>query len=153
MSGPGQRASPHLAGASSHLAGALCVTIGTDSDVAIARIRTHRLAIDEGFTAVESAAVATAVSELARNVLVHAGSGDVAISIVAEESRVGIVAVVRDEGPGIIDPDRVMQDGYSTTGSLGLGLPSARRLVDELHLLSVPGVGTTVTAKKWKSCR
>jgi serine/threonine-protein kinase RsbT len=129
----------------------LCVAITTDSDVAIARIRTHSLAIEEGFTEVESAAAATAVSELARNVLVHAGRGDVAISIVAEKSRVGIVVVARDEGPGMVDTDRVMQDGYSTTGTLGLGLPSARRLVDELLVVSVPGVGTTVTAKKWRS--
>jgi serine/threonine-protein kinase RsbT len=129
------------------------VTIRTDSDVGIARIRTHRLAIDEGFSEVESAAVATAVSELARNVLVHAGHGEVALSVVAEESRRGIVAVVRDEGAGIANTERVMGDGYSTTGTLGLGLPSARRLVDEFHLLSVPGAGTTVTVTKWNSCR
>lgn len=131
----------------------LYVTITVDSDVAIARIRTHSLAIEEGFTEVESAAAATAVSELARNVLVHAGGGDVAVSVVAEKCRVGIVVVVRDEGPGMVDTDRVMQDGYSTTGTLGLGLPSARRLVDELLVVSVPGVGTTVTAKKWRSRR
>jgi serine/threonine-protein kinase RsbT len=131
----------------------LRVTIMSESDVGIARIRAHRLAIDEGFTEVESVAVATAVSELARNVLVHAGLGEVALSVVAEAGRHAIVAVVRDEGPGIADTERVMRDGYSTTGTLGLGLPSARRLVDEFHVLSVPGVGTTVTAKKWKSCR
>lgn len=129
------------------------VRIANDSDVAMARIETRRLATDEGFTDVESAALATAVSELAQNVLVHAGRGDVAVSVVAEQGRVGISAVARDEGPGIADIDRAMQDGYSTTGTLGLGLPSARRLVDELHVLSVPGTGTTVTAKKWKSSR
>jgi serine/threonine-protein kinase RsbT len=129
------------------------VTIANDSDVAMARIEAHRLAIGEGFSDVESAALATAVSELAQNVLVHAGYGDVAVSVIAEAGRVGIVAVARDEGPGIVDTDRAMQDGYSTTGTLGLGLPSARRLVDELHVLSAPGAGTTVTAKKWKSAR
>ena len=133
--------------------GVVRVTITTDSDVAMARIRTHRLAIDEGFTDVESAALATAVSELAQNVFVHAGRGELAVSVVEEPGRVGILAVARDEGPGIVDIERAMQDGYSTIGTLGLGLPSARRLVDELYVLSAPGAGTTVTAKKWKSPR
>jgi serine/threonine-protein kinase RsbT len=127
----------------------LRVTIRTDSDVGIARIRTYRLAIEERFTQVEAAALATAVSELARNVLVHAGCGELALSVVADEGRQGIVAVVRDEGPGIADTERAMQDGYSSSGTLGLGLPSARRLVDELCLVSALGAGTTVTAKKW----
>jgi serine/threonine-protein kinase RsbT len=129
------------------------LTVGTDSDVGIARIRTQRLAIDQGFTEVEAVALATAISELARNVLVHAGGGEVALSVLAEANRRGIVAVVRDQGPGIADTGRAMQDGYSTIGTLGLGLPSARRLVDELHVLSAPGAGTTVTAKKWASRR
>jgi serine/threonine-protein kinase RsbT len=130
----------------------VCVTIWTDSDVSIARIRTQRFAIDEGgFTETEAVAIATAVSELARNVLVHAAHGEVALSVVVEESRRGILVVVRDEGPGITDTERALQDGYSSTGTLGLGLPSAQRLVDELHVVSVPGVGTTVTATKWKS--
>jgi serine/threonine-protein kinase RsbT len=128
----------------------LRVTIASDSDVGIARMRTHRLALDEGFTEVAAGAVATAVSELARNVLVHARCGEVVLGIAQGDGRRGIVAVVQDEGPGIVDTARVMLDGYSTTGSLGLGLPSAQRLVDELHILSVAGVGTTVTAKKWK---
>jgi serine/threonine-protein kinase RsbT len=127
----------------------LRVTIRTDSDVGIARIRTYCLAIEERFTEVEAAALATAVSELARNVLVHAGCGELELSVVAGEGRQGIVAVVRDEGPGIADIARAMQDGYSSSGTLGLGLPSARRLVDELCLVSALGAGTTVTAKKW----
>ena len=127
------------------------VAIGDESDVTIARIRAHRLAIDDGFTEVGAGAVATAVSELARNVLVHARSGELLLSIAERGSRRGIVAVVRDDGPGMIEPERVMEDGYSTAGSLGLGLPSARRLVDELHIVTVPGVGTTITATKWRS--
>jgi len=125
-------------------------TIAGESDVGIARIRTHRLAIDEGFSEVAAAALATAVSELARNVLAHARSGELVLEIAVEEARHGIVATVRDEGPGIASIERAMEDGYSTTRSLGLGLPSARRLVDELEVVSVAGVGTTVTAKKWR---
>jgi serine/threonine-protein kinase RsbT len=129
---------------------ALRVPIATESDVGIARIRTHRLALDEGLGEVEAAAIATAVSELARNVLVHAGSGELVLGIAHEAGRRGIVAIVEDRGPGISDLERAMQDGYSTTTSLGLGLPSARRLVDQLGIVSVPGTGTTVTATKWR---
>jgi serine/threonine-protein kinase RsbT len=128
----------------------LRVPLAHDSDVGIARLRTHRLAVDDGFTEVAAAALATAISELARTVLVHARSGDLVLQVVEEQGRHGIRAVLRDDGPGLADEERAMQDGYSTTGSLGLGLPSARRLVDVLHIVTVPGVGTTVTATKWK---
>jgi serine/threonine-protein kinase RsbT len=128
----------------------LRVAIDGESDVAIARIRTHRFALGEGFDEVGAAAIATAVSELARNVLVHAGSGELVLGAVSEGGRAGIVAIVRDEGPGIADTELALQDGYSTRNSLGLGLPSARRLVDTLHILTDPGIGTTVTATKWR---
>src|SRR4051812_38365948 len=106
------------------------IEIHKDSDVAIARIRTLRLAQAEGFTEVAATAVATAVSELARNALVHAGSGEVHLAMTEDErGRRGIVIVVRDHGPGIANIERSMSDGYSTkTGSLGLGMPSAQRL-------------------------
>jgi serine/threonine-protein kinase RsbT len=132
-----------------HLETGLCMSVVADSDVDMARMRTHRLAIDEGLTDVDATAIATAVSELARNVLAHAARGMVTLSVVAEEGRHGIAAVVKDDGPGITDTERAMEDGYSSTGTLGLGLPSARRLADDFHLLSVLGVGTTVTVKKW----
>ncbi len=127
------------------------VTIGDESDVGIARIRTHRLAIDEGFSDVGAAALATAVSELARNVLVHARSGELLLRVAEQDGRRGIVAIVRDEGPGIADTEHAMADGCSTAGTLGLGLPSAQRLVDELQIVTVAGAGTTITAKKWKT--
>ena len=126
------------------------VVIAGESDVAIAQIRTHRLALDQGFTEVAAAAMATAISELARNVLVHAGSGDLVLAVVREDGRHGIVAVISDEGPGIADTELALQDGYSTTGSLGLGLPSARRLVDTLQIVTASGAGTTVTVAKWR---
>jgi serine/threonine-protein kinase RsbT len=125
------------------------VRIASESDVAIARIRTHDLAVAEGFTEVAASAFATAVSELARNVLVHAAFGELVLGI-RREPELGIVAVVRDHGPGIADIELALRDGYSTTGTLGLGLPSARRLVDELEIETDPAIGTTVTVTRWR---
>jgi serine/threonine-protein kinase RsbT len=127
----------------------LRVSLTTDSDVGIARIRTHDLALEEGLTEVQATAVATAVSELTRNVIVHAARGELMLSVVVDGERRGILAVVADVGPGIPDIERALEDGYSTVGTLGLGFPSARRLVDEFHVVSVLGIGTTVRVKKW----
>ena len=128
------------------------VRIASDSDVAIARIRTHDLAVAEGFTEVAASGLATAVSELARNVVVHASFGELVLGIRAER-QLGIVAVVRDHGPGIADIELALRDGYSTIGTLGLGLPSARRLVDELEIQTEPAIGTTVTVTTWRRSR
>jgi serine/threonine-protein kinase RsbT len=94
-------------------------------------------------------ALATAVSEIIRNVIVHAGTGEFVLGIEQEPGRVGIVAIARDDGPGILDIERAMVDGYSSASGLGLGLPSARRLVDEFAIESVLGQGTVITLKKW----
>lgn len=94
-------------------------------------------------------ALATAVSEIARNMLVHAGGGELFLGSIERAGRVGIVALARDTGPGIADIDEAMRDGFSTGDGLGLGLPSARRLVDEFELSSVVGQGTTVKLTKW----
>jgi serine/threonine-protein kinase RsbT len=94
-------------------------------------------------------ALATAISELARNIVVHAGVGEVWIRVGEENHRWAIIVVAHDRGPGIGDIDRAMQDGYSTRGSLGIGLPSARRLVDDFKIVSAPGQGTTVTLTMW----
>ena len=126
------------------------VRIASESDVAIARIRTHGLALAEGFTEVAASAFATAVSELARNAFVHAAFGELVLGI-RTRPELGIVAVIRDHGPGIADIELAMRDGYSTTGTLGLGLPSARRLVDDLEIQSAPMTGTTVTITRWRS--
>jgi serine/threonine-protein kinase RsbT len=125
------------------------VRITSESDVAIARIRTHDLALAEGFTEVAATALATAVSELARNVFVHAAFGELVLGI-QTGPELGIVAVIRDQGPGISDIELALRDGYSTTGTLGLGLPSARRLVDELEIQTAPMTGTTVTITRWR---
>ena len=128
------------------------VQIASESDVAIARIRTHDLAVAEGLTEVAASALATAVSELARNVLVHAAFGELVLGIRTGPElgpALGIVAIVRDHGPGIADIELALRDGYSTSGTLGLGLPSARRLVDELEIETGPTIGTTVTVTTW----
>jgi serine/threonine-protein kinase RsbT len=125
------------------------VAIRHEADVAVARARARELAVREGLSEARAAALATAVSEVARNILVHAGDGEVVLSPVEEAGRRGLQAVARDEHRGIADVEAAMTDGYSTGGGLGLGLPSARRLVDEFSIVSGIGEGTTVTLKKF----
>lgn len=129
------------------------VPILEESDVAVARARAHALAVEEGFREGRAAALATAVSEVARNVVVHAGTGEIVLEVIEEGGRRGIVVVARDQEPGIRDVAAAMRDGYSTSRGLGLGLPSARRLMDEFTLVSAIGMGTTVTMKKWARAR
>jgi len=125
------------------------VPVHEECDVAVARARARALAREEGFPANRSEALATAISEIARNIVVHAGAGEIVLATVIHRGRRGIRVVARDDHPGIADVDRAMRDGYSTRGGLGLGLPGARRLVDEFTLESAPGRGTTVTMTKW----
>ena len=127
------------------------VPIRDEPDVAIARQRAQALALREGFSVGRAGAVATAVSEVARNIVAHGGAGEVLLLAVHEGGRRGIVVVARDAGRGIPDVEVAMQDGYSTARGrgLGLGLSSAKRLMDEFALVSAAGEGTTVTMKKW----
>jgi serine/threonine-protein kinase RsbT len=125
------------------------VAVERDVDVVEARLRARELATVAGFRGSELALIATAISELARNVVVYAQRGEVSISVVEENERRGIRIVACDEGPGIPDIDLAMRDGYSTTRSLGLGLPGARRLMDEFEIESEVGKGTTVRMAKW----
>jgi serine/threonine-protein kinase RsbT len=126
-----------------------CVHIREESDVAMARKRARELALEQGFPQSAMEALATAISEIARNIVVHAGTGEVRLASVQEGGRRGIVVEARDQGPGIPDLERALSDGYSTAMSLGLGLSSARRLMDEFEVASVVGKGTTVVMKKW----
>jgi serine/threonine-protein kinase RsbT len=93
--------------------------------------------------------VATAVSELARNIVKYAEHGSVRVREVRSRGRRGIEVVVEDIGPGIADVDKAMQDAYSTAGTLGLGLPGVKRMMDEFELASMPGEGLRVVARKW----
>jgi serine/threonine-protein kinase RsbT len=125
------------------------VRITTDDDIVTARQEGRRLSSVLGFSSTDLTLIATAISEVARNIRLYAERGDVQLKLVREPGRDGIVVVARDKGPGIKDVDLAMQDGYSSGGSSGLGLPGARRLMDDFEIRSRPGRGVTVTMKKW----
>lgn len=129
---------------------AIKIPILADSDIVLARQKARQLAGEIGFSVTELAVIATAVSELARNIVLYARHGEVVLSLADQGERRGIVVAARDDGPGIPDVTKAMQSGYSTSGSLGLGLPGVKRLMDEFEIVSEIGKGTTVTAKKWK---
>ena len=131
-------------------AGEIRVAINSDQDIVLARQKGRALAIELGFSAVDATFIATAVSELARNILAYARKGDITLRAVQGLNRRGIQVVASNGGPGIPDIRQALRDGFSTSGSLGLGLPGVRRLMDEFGITSQPGQGTTVTVKKWR---
>src|ERR1700730_547874 len=108
------------------------------------------MAAELGFSATDSTLIATAISELARNIVSYARKGEITVKTIHAFSRHGILVIASDEGPGIPDVLQAMRDGFSTSGSLGLWLPGVRRLMDEFQIASPPRRGTTVTVKKWK---
>jgi serine/threonine-protein kinase RsbT len=124
--------------------------IRNDDDIVMARSAARRMAERAGFGTSDQVAMAAAVSEVARNMIQFAGSGEIVISFVCSGGRQGLSVVARDTGPGIPDLEQAMEEGYSTTKSLGLGLPGARRMVDEFEILSSIGQGTTIRMKKWQ---
>jgi anti-sigma regulatory factor (Ser/Thr protein kinase) len=126
------------------------VRVATDADMVPARAKGREVATELGFSRTDGTLIATAISEIARNILVHAGSGEIVIEPVYEDNRCGIRVAAQDSGPGIRDVQAALRDGYASKGGLGLGLPGARRLMDELHVDSAPGRGTTVTMTKWR---
>jgi serine/threonine-protein kinase RsbT len=125
------------------------VPIASDPDIVIARQRGRALASQLELSGSELTLVAAAISELARNILTYARTGEVLLRLVQEGGKRGLVVVARDDGPGIPNVEQAMQDGYSTGTGLGLGLPGAKRLMDEFEIVSEVGKGTTVTVKKW----
>ncbi len=114
-----------------------------------ARRSGRRLAKAAGFATADITLVVTAISEVARNIVMYAGQGEVVIRVVDDDGRRGIEIVAEDQGPGIADVEQALEDGYSTGPGMGLGLPGARRLMDELTVDSTIGVGTKVIMKKW----
>ena len=130
----------------------LCIPIRADADIVTARQAARELASRLGFSRTDLTLIATAVSEVARNIVRFAGSGELVIELV-QGSRKGLRVTASDHGPGIDDVDRALTDGYSTYNGLGLGLPGARRLMDEFDLVSRVGAGTTVTMTKWCGAR
>lgn len=126
------------------------VPIASAADIVTARQQGRELASKIGFSGSELTVIATAISELARNILEYAKGGEIVLAFAQKGSRVGIKIVARDKGPGIPHITRALLDGYSTGKGLGLGLPGVRRLMDELDIASEVGRGTTVTAHKWR---
>lgn len=125
------------------------VPIGQDSDIVGARQAARELAAKLGFSSSELTVIATAVSEVARNIVRFAESGEIVVQLIEEEWK-GVRVVARDTGPGIPDLEQALSEGFSSNGSLGLGLPGARRLMDEFDVDSRAGEGTTVTMTKWR---
>jgi serine/threonine-protein kinase RsbT len=126
------------------------VRIDSDVDIVLARQEGRALAAELKFPATDLVRIATAISELARNVLSYAQRGEIRLQAVHCAGKCGVVIVAHDEGPGIPNITQAMQDGYSTSGGLGLGLPGVRRLMDDFHITSTSGIGTTVTVTKWR---
>jgi serine/threonine-protein kinase RsbT len=132
------------------VAGEIRIPIQTDADVVTARKQGRELAAQAGFSATELTIIATAISEIARNIVMFARRGEILVSLVGEDSRQGVTVVARDSGPGIPDLERALQDGYSGYGGMGLGLPGSRRLMDEFEITSEVDKGTTVTMTNWR---
>jgi serine/threonine-protein kinase RsbT len=131
-------------------AGEIRVAINSDQDIVVARQKGRALATELGFSSGDATLIATAISELARNIVSYARRGEIALRLVNGLNRQGIAIVASDDGPGIHDIRQALRDGFSTSGSLGMGLPGVRRLMDEFEITSKPGRGTIVAVKKWK---
>ncbi len=131
-------------------AGEIRVAINSDQDIVSARQKGRAMAAELGFSTGDATLIATAISELARNIVSYARKGQITLKTVNGLKRQGFAVIASDNGPGIPDIKQALQDGFSTSGSLGLGLPGVRRLMDEFEISSQPGRGTTVTVKKWR---
>jgi serine/threonine-protein kinase RsbT len=128
----------------------IVVQIASDTDVVTARQAGREMAAQVGFTPGDQTVIAAAISEIARNILSYAKHGEVYLRIATNGVGMGVVVIARDQGPGIADVPRMMLDGVSTSGGLGLGLAGSKRLMDDFEIVSAPGKGTTVTMKKWR---
>ncbi len=128
------------------------IPIASDQDIVVARQRGRAMAAQLGFSSTDQISIATAISELARNIVEYASIGEILLSQVhgRDNGQVGVQVVARDQGPGIPDTALALKDGFSTSRSLGLGLPGTKRLMDEFEIVSETGKGTTVTIRKWR---
>ncbi|OBH05301.1 anti-sigma regulatory factor [Mycobacterium sp. E1747] len=131
------------------MAADIVVHIGNSDDIVEARKAGHQLALDLGFSLTDVTMIATAISEIARNITSYAGRGAVRVFVADRDGRKALVVRAEDEGPGIADIERAMEDGYSTGRGLGMGLPGSRRLMDRLFVVSALGKGTVVEMWKW----
>ena len=131
------------------LAGEARVHIRSSADIVVARQQGRELASRIGFSNSNLTMIATAISEVARNIVEYAGEGDITVKLIREGNRTGVKIVASDDGPGIADLAAVMRDGFSTGQGMGMGLPGARRLMDDFEISSEIAKGTTVVMKKW----
>jgi len=131
----------------------IVVDINKPDDIVAARKAGHQLALDLGFSLTDVTMIATAISEVARNITSYAGRGAVRVAVQDREGRKALVVRAEDDGPGIADVERALEDGYSTGRGLGLGLPGARRLMDRLIVESALGRGTVIEMWKWVPAR
>lgn len=131
------------------MADEVCVPINSEIDIVTARQKGRELAAPLGFSSTELTLIATAISEVVRNIVEYARRGEICLSVIQNGDKRGIRVIASDKGPGIPNIKLAMQDGYSTGKSLGLGLPGAKRLMDEFEIVSRVGKGTKITMKKW----
>ncbi len=125
------------------------VKILNEWDIVAARQVGRNVAKELGFGTVDQARITTTISELARNIYLYAGQGEICIEKLWDNGRTGLRIIAEDKGPGISDIRKVMEDGYTTSGGLGAGLPGVKRLMDEFDIESEVGVGTKITTTKW----
>jgi serine/threonine-protein kinase RsbT len=131
------------------MSGELHRVIRSETDVRRVVLETTLYSQEAGFDETPSRMIATAVSELVRNILKYAGSGEFRLRRVQGPTGRGVEIEVLDHGPGIVDVDAAMSDHFSSSGTLGLGLPGVKRMMDDFSLQSAPGQGTRVTVRKW----
>ena len=125
------------------------IPIASDEDVVPARARGRAMAGEIGFSRTDSTLIATAISEVARNILTHAGCGEIMLAPSVDDRRCGLMVEARDSGPGIPDVDAALREGYGTGDGLGLGLPGVSRIMDEFEIETAVGRGTRVQMTKW----
>jgi serine/threonine-protein kinase RsbT len=130
--------------------GEICIPIKRDTDIVLACQKGRTLAAQVELSGNDQVIIVIAISEVGRNIFHYAGHGEIVLRPVQQDGQQGVLVIARDEGPGIADIERVLQDGYSTGGGLGLGLSGAKRLMDEFDIVSKVGQGTTIKMKKWR---
>jgi serine/threonine-protein kinase RsbT len=126
------------------------VAVDTDADIVVARAEARAMAERLGFPRPDPTLIATAISEIARNIIVHVGRGEIVLRPIDDANRYGLVIIATDKGPGIRDLDSALRNDFSGRGGLGLGMPGARRLMDDFEVESDADTGTTVTMRKWR---
>jgi serine/threonine-protein kinase RsbT len=129
----------------------LYIMVHVDAQALVASQMGYKLAARLEYSEAGQTALGTAILEIARNIVRHAGPGEISLDVVRADGRLGIQVLALDAGPGIPDIEQALGDGYTTANGLGLGLPGARRLMDTFELSSLPGQGTTVRMIKWKT--